>query len=619
MVQPPLHSTGDASASLIAWSLAHLKPYRARVVAVAVLSLVEIGLAALAPWPLKLVVDSVLGTHPLPRIVAGLAAPFAASSAALLVAIVVTGILLQIANELVRVGHTQLQVEMGQRVVYDLRARLLAHLQALPLRHHITARTADSVYRLDADAYCVNDLIIGGAFPLAMAGLNLMVMFAILLRVDLTLALLSLAVAPFLFISLRYYSRRMTDRAELVKERESSLVERAFEILSSIAAVKSFTRERHELDRFVRTGEETMEARLRLTWQESLFSVCVTVITLAGTALVLTVGGLHVLDGTLTVGSLLVVIAYLAAVYNPLSAIAHTTGSLQHAFVSVRRVREILALAPEPYDEPGALDASGIAGEITFDHVGFAYDDTRTVLQDVSFTAKPGEMVALVGLTGAGKTTIASLIPRFFEPTSGEVLIDGVEASRYSLRSLRERIALVPQEAVLFTGTIGENIRYGRPEATDEEMAEVARAAHVAPFVERLPHGYDTPVAEAGASLSGGERQRLGLARALLKRAPILILDEPTSALDSISEEAVFDALRTLREGRTTIVIAHRLSTIRDASRILVLHEGRLIAQGTHDELMASSDLYRRMCARLSVGRSLDEPESVDEMWKALT
>ena len=605
--------------SLYSWSLAHLKPYRARVAVVAVLSLVEIGLAALAPWPLKLVVDSVLGTHPLPRIVAGLAVPFAASSATLLVAIVVTGILLQVANELVRVGHTQLQVEMGQRVVYDLRARLLAHLQALPLTHHITARTADSVYRLDADAYCVNDLIIGGAFPLAMAGLNLMVMFAILLRVDLTLALLSLAVAPFLFISLRYYSRRMTDRAELVKERESSLVERAFEILSSIAAVKSFTRERHELHRFVRTGEETMQARLRLTWQESLFSVCVTVITLAGTALVLTVGGLHVLDGTLTVGSLLVVIAYLAAVYNPLSAIAHTTGSLQHAFVSVRRVREILALAPEPYDAPGALDASGIAGEIEFDHVGFAYDDTRTVLQDVSFTAKPGEMVALVGLTGAGKTTIASLIPRFFEPTSGKVLVDGIEASRYSLRSLRERIALVPQEAVLFTGTIGENIRYGRPDATDEEMAEVARAAHVASFVDRLPRGYDTPVAEAGASLSGGERQRLGLARALLKRAPILILDEPTSALDSISEEAVFDALRTLREGRTTIVIAHRLSTIRDASRILVLHEGRLIAQGTHDELMASSELYRRMCARLSIGRSLDEPESVDEMWKALT
>jgi ATP-binding cassette subfamily B protein len=600
------------------WSLAHLKPYKARVVTVSVLSLAEIGLAALAPWPLKLVVDSVLGSHPLPAMLGRLATPFAASSAALLIAIVIAGMLLQIATELARVAHTQLQVEMGQRVVYDLRAQLLKHLQALPLRHHIAARTADSVYRIDADAYCVNDLIIGGAFPLAIAALNLMVMFAILLRVDLTLALLSLAVAPFLFVSLRYYSGRMTDRAERVKERESSLVERAYEILSSIAAIKSFTREGRELERFVGTGEETMQARLHLTWQESLFSVCVTVITLAGTALVLAVGGLHVLDGTLTIGSLLVVTAYLAAVYQPLSSIAHTTGSLQQAYVSVRRVREILALAPEPADTAGSLDAASISGEVVFDHVGFAYDDARPILMDVSFTARPGETVALVGLTGAGKTTIVNLIPRFFEPTSGRVLIDGVAASRYSLRSLRNQIALVPQDVVLFSGTIGDNIRFGRPDATHDEMTEVARATLVAPFVERLPHGYDTPVDEAGASLSGGERQRLGLARALLKRAPILILDEPTSALDSISEEAVFDALRTLREGRTTIVIAHRLSTIRDASRILVLHEGKLVAQGTHNELMASSELYRRMCARLSVGHSLDEPESVDDVIKAL-
>jgi ABC-type multidrug transport system fused ATPase/permease subunit len=277
-------------------------------------------------------------------------------------------------------------------------------------------------------------------------------------------------------------------------------------------------------------------------------------------------------------------------------------------------VREILALAPEPLDTPGALDAAGVTGQVRFDRVSFAYDDGEPVLQDVSFVARPGEMVALVGLTGAGKTTLASLIPRFFEPTGGYVLVDDVDVSRYSLRSLREQIALVPQEPVLFTGTIADNIRYGRLEASDEEVEAAARAAHVHHFVQRLAKGYDTQVAEAGATLSGGERQRLGIARALLKDAPMLILDEPTSSLDSISEEAVFDALRRLREGRTTIVIAHRLSTIRDATRILVLHEGRLMAQGTHEELVASNDLYRRMCARLSVGRSLDEPESIDEL-----
>ena len=286
--------------------------------------------------------------------------------------------------------------------------------------------------------------------------------------------------------------------------------------------------------------------------------------------------------------------------------------------MSARRVQEMFALTPEALDVEDAIDASGIVGDVVFEDVNFAYDESRQILQGISFTANRGEMVALVGLTGAGKTTIASLIPRFFDPTGGRVLIDGVDVSKYRLRSLRERIALVPQEPVLFSGSIGDNIRYGRLEATDEEVVAAATAAHVDHFIARLPAGYDTPVAEAGATLSGGERQRLGIARALLKDAPILILEEPTSSLDAISEEAVFQALRKLREGRTTLVIAHRLSTIRDANRILVLHEGKLIAQGTHDELIESNELYRRMCARLSVGRSLDEPESVDEILKAV-
>jgi len=605
--------------TLLSWSLSFLRHHRGRVAAIGVLAVVEIALAALAPWPLKAVVDHVLGPHPLPEPLARLLGPVTAGNALVLLGVIVTaGLLLQIANEVVRMFHTQLQVDTGQRIVYDLREKLLAHLQALPLRHHITAKTADSVYRLDADAYCVHDLVIGGALPLATAALNLTVMFVILAQMDLSLALCSLAVAPFLYVSLRYHSRKLTQRAEHVKSLESSLIERAFEILSSIAAIKSFAREAHEQARFARSGAETMHARLRLTWQESMLSVVVTTITLGGTALVLTVGGMHVLDGRLTVGSLLVVMAYLAAVYNPLSSIAHTTGSLQEAIVSARRVREMLSLAPEPRDVPGAVEAAGIAGHVRFDAVSFAYDAGRQVLDGVSFTAAPGEVVALVGLTGAGKTTIASLIPRFYEPTAGRVLVDGVDVKAYSLQSLRERIALVPQEPVLFSGTIGDNIRYGRLDASAEDVERAARAAHVHHFVERLAAGYDTPVAEAGATLSGGERQRLGIARALLKNAPILILDEPTSALDAISEEAVFEALRHLRAGRTTIVIAHRLSTIRDANRILVLHDGRVIAQGTHDELLASTPLYRRMCARLAVGRSLDEPESVDELIQAL-
>ena len=601
--------------TLLSWTLSFLRPYRERTLVIAVLSVLEIGLAALAPWPLKLIVDTVLGGAPVPRpVLIALPTAVTTSAASLLVAIVIAGLLIQLGSEIVRMIHTQLQVKMGQQVVYGLRATLLTHLQALPLRHHVLTRTANSVYRLDADAHCVDDLIIGGLFPLTLAALNLSVMFGVLVYVDLTLALLSLAVAPFLYLCLRYYAGTMTDRAERVKALEASLIERTFEILSSIIAVKSFTRERHELARYSRDGDQTMQARLTLTWQESLFSVTVTAITLAGTALILVVGGLHVLDGSLTVGSLLVVIAYLAAVYNPISEIARTTGLLQQAVVSARRVRQILAITPEILDAPDAFDASGIAGHVRFDRIGFSYDGSRTVLDDITFDARPGELVALVGLTGAGKTTVASLIPRFFEPQRGRVLVDDVEVSRYSLTSLREQIALVPQTPVLFGGTIADNIRYGRLEASDAEVEASARAAHADGFIRRLPQGYQTPVAEAGATLSGGERQRLGIARALLKNAPILILDEPTSAVDAISEAAVFDALRRLRPDHTILVIAHRLSTIRDATRILLLHEGQLVAQGTHQELLAASALYRRMCARLSVGRFLDEPESVDEL-----
>ncbi len=600
--------------AVIGWTLSFLRPYRTRVLAISILSMAEIGLTALAPWPLKIVVDSVLGDHPLPERFAGLMASIGANRVALLVVVVVAGLLLQTANEVLRMIQTQLQVDTGQRIVYGLRARLLAHLQNLPLRHHILSRTADSVYRLDADAHCVDDLVIGGVFPLAAAVLNLGVMFVILVYLDPALGLLSLAVVPFLYLCLRYYSRTMTDRAERVKALESTVIDRAFEILSSVAAVKSFARERHELTRYSQSGDEAMRARLSLTWQESLFSVAITAVTLAGTTLVLIVGGLHVLDGRLTVGALLVVVAYLAAVYNPISAIAHTSGSLQQAIVSARRVGDIFALTPETLDAPDALDASAVSGHVRFESVSFSYGDDRRVLDEVSFEARPGEMIALVGVTGAGKTTIASLIPRFFEPTHGRVLVDEVDASHYSLRSLRERIALVPQQPVLFSGTIADNIRYGRLQASDEEVEAAARAAHIHDFITTLPNGYQTPVAEAGATLSGGERQRLGIARALVKNAPMLILDEPTSSLDALSEAGVFDALRRLRRGRTTIVIAHRLSTIRTATRILVLHEGRLMAQGTHDELLASNVLYRRMCARLSVGRSLEEPESIDEL-----
>ena len=593
--------------ALVHWTASFLRPYRARIVGITLLSVTEVALVAAAPWTLKIIVDHVLMRELLPEpLITLIPAVVYLGAVPLLCLFAAAGLLMQLGSEVARMLHTQLQVDMGQRVVHCLRSQLLAHLQALPMSHHVTHHTSESVYRLDADAYCVNDLVTGGVFPLAFAGLNLVVMFTILLIVDTTLALMALAVTPFLYLCLQYHTRTLVHRAEIVKAHESNLIERVYETLRSIAAIKSFTRERYEQDRFVRASSQTIDARLTLTWQESLFSGAVTIVTLVGTALILVVGGLHVLDGSLQIGTLLVVIAYIAAVYDPIASIAHTIGSLQQAVVSATRVRDILTLEAEVPQAPGAL-THRFAGHIRLEDVGFSYDGKRAVLNSVNFEAHPDEIIAIVGLTGAGKTTLANLIPRFFDATSGRVLIDDINVTQLGLRSLRQQVALVPQDPVLLTGTIAENIRFGQLNASDAELEQAASEAQIHSLITALAGGYKSEIGENGASLSGGERQRLGLARAFLKNAPILILDEPTSAVDTISEEAVFDSIRRSRKGRTTVVIAHRLSTIRDATRIVVLHKGCVTAVGTHDTLLASCDLYRRLWTRLARGRSLDE------------
>ena len=605
---------------LLPWTLSFLRPYRARVALLTVLLLAEIVLGALQPWPLKIVIDYVLtpDRRPIPEPFARwLMALGGGNLLVLLVIVVVAGVLLQVTNQLVSAYGTQVQVDAGQRMVYDLRYRLLEHLQALGLHHHVTTNTGDAVYRVDVDSYAIENLVMSGLFPLATSAATLAVMFGILLTLDVTVALLSLTVVPFLFLCLRYYTSTMVNREERVKEFESKLIERLYETFSAIRLVKSFAREPHETARYQKAGKRTMDARIALTWQQSLFSVVVTTITILGTALVLIVGGRHVMRGQMTLGDLTVVIAYLGAVYGPLSAIAHTTGQLQGALAGAKRVRAMFAIVPETVDVPGASDASRIVGDVRFEDVGFSYPDGTEVLHDIAFQARPGEMVALVGLTGAGKTTLVSLLPRFWDPTVGRVLVDGIDTRRYRVRELREKISIVLQDPVLFSGTIADNLRYGRLDATGQEIEEAARAAHAHDFITRLSKGYDTEIADAGGGLSGGERQRLSVARAVLKNAPILILDEPTSSLDAISEEIVFAALRRLRANRTTIVIAHRLSTVRDADRILVLDGGKIAAQGRHDELLKGCQLYRRMCARLSVGKSLDDPESVDELIEA--
>jgi ABC-type multidrug transport system fused ATPase/permease subunit len=613
----------NATDGLFRWMLQYMQPYRRQVALLSVLLVSEIVLGALQPWPLAIVIDYVLtpaalGGKTFPVSLQPLIAAVTRNSQfVLLIAVVVIGVALNLVNQFVSAYGTQVQVDTGQRMVYDLRGRLFAHLTALGLHHHITTSTADAVYRVDVDAYAIENLVMSGLFPLATSTIALAVMFGWLFYMNVTIALLSLTVVPFLYLCLRFYTKTLVNREERVKELEAKLLGRLYETFGAMKLVKSFAREPHELQRYATNGVTTMNARIAITWQQSLFSVVVSAITILGTALVVIVGGRFVMTGRLTIGQLTVVISYLAAVYGPLSAIAHTTGQLQGALAGTKRVRAMFALIPETVEAPDAIDAVDIKGEVRVEDVGFTYPNGTRVLHDISFSAKPGEVVALVGLTGAGKTTLVSLIPRFYDPTVGRVTVDGVDVRKYRVRSLREKIAIVLQDPVLFAGTIADNLRYGRLDATDEEIELAARAAHAHEFIARLPNGYQTEIAQAGGGLSGGERQRLSVARAILKNAPILILDEPTSSLDSISEEIVFAALRRLRAGRTTIVIAHRLSTVRDADRILVLDGGEIAAQGRHEELLKSSQLYRRMCARLSVGKSLDEPESVDELIEA--
>jgi len=603
---------------LLPWLLSFLRPHRIRLALLSVLLLFQVALGVLQPWPLAIVLDYVLADRALPSAVAEWVTWVTQGSRiTLLIVVVGVGVVLNLVKQFVTLHAVQLQVWTGQRLVYDLRYKLFQHLQSLALQHHVTTNTGDAVYRIDADAYSIDNLVMNGLFPLASSLAALVVMFGFMVKIDPSIALLSLTVVPFLYLSLRHYMRTLSGRIERVKDLESKLQERLYEVFAAMRLVKSFGREPFEGARYRTAGDAVMSARVDITWQESLFAAVISTITILGTALVVIVGGLHVLQGRMTIGQLLVVISYLGAVYAPLAAVAHTRGQLQSAVASARRVRAVFALAPEAVSSRDAIHTDSVRGEILFEGVGFCYPDGTEVLHDITFSAEPGEMVALVGLTGAGKTTIASLIPRFYDVNQGRVLIDGVDVRRYHIPSLRNNIAIVLQDPMLFQGTVAENLRYGRLDAKPEEIEMAARAAHAHEFISHLAKGYDTDLAEAGGGLSGGERQRLSVARALVKDAPILILDEPTSSLDAISEEAVFAALRKLRTGRTTIVIAHRLSTVRDADRILVLDGGRITAQGRHTELLESSVIYRRMCERLSVGKSLEEPESVDEMIEA--
>ncbi len=601
------------------WALSYLRPYRNRLYIFLFISVVEIISGLLLPWPMKFIVDHALGDEPASGLMAGAINFLGANRVAMLALGCASYLVFHYASEFISVAHTQMQQSIGQRLIFDLRQKLFAHLQSLSLRDHLKRGPGETIYHIENDSYCVESLTLGGVIPLVGSAATLGAMFIVLLGINWQVALLSLLVVPFLYWVNNHYSNRIVDRSERVKMMEAGVINLFYEVFTSIRVVKAFGREPHEQQRFKDQGSTTLDERIKLTLQESLYGAMINVVTTGGTALILFVGGYYVYLKRMTVGDLLVALTYLGSVFGPLVTISHTFGKTLASVASARRVLRTLQTDPELDDRPGAIEARDLRGRIELRDAHFSYDDGAPVLQGVSLDILPGQMIALVGLTGAGKTSLVSLIPRFYDVTAGRVIIDGRDVRDYKLRSLRDQVSIVLQEPVLFSGTIADNIRYGRLDATDEEVIEAARAAYANEFIMRKDDGYKTLIGgEEGIHLSGGERQRISIARAFLKNSPILIMDEPTSSLDARAEGSIFESLRELMSDRTTIVIAHRLSTVRDADRIFVLDDGHIIGEGRHDELLRRVPLYRELCARLAMG-NLPAATEDDDVLVAVT
>jgi ABC-type multidrug transport system fused ATPase/permease subunit len=584
-----------ATQSLYRWALSYLRPYKALVAAILSVSGLEVVLGVLKPWPLKYLVDNVLaGKRELPLL--GALSPERALFAGCAAYLV-----LQVLNELNAATHTQLQVGIGQRVVADLRQHMFAHLQSLSLRFHLRRGTGDTLYHIENDAYCVEGLTMSGFVPLLTAGATLLAMFFVLWQMNWQLAAMAVAVVPMLYLVNHLFMERLIEGSERLKEIEARGLSFVQEVFASIRVVKAFGREQHEQERFGDQVQRVVRARDKLTWQESLYVVSINTVTTLGTACVLYLGGTRVLAGHMSVGELLVAMSYVSSVFEPLSSMSRTLGKVQSALASARRVQRTFAKEPEVRDRPNAIDAPALRGEVSFDDVSFSYEANRPVLEHISFTAKPGETVAIVGLTGAGKTTLVSLITRFYDPSAGVVRVDGRPLTDYTVRSLRKQVAIVLQDPVLMSGTVAENIRYGRLDASEADVQAAARAAYAHDFIMRLPRAYATQLGDEGTQLSGGERQRVAIARALLRNAPLLILDEPTSALDARAEAHIFAALEQLMQNRTTFVIAHRLSSVRHAHKIVVLDGGHIVGAGDHEQNLRNVPLYRELCERLAV------------------
>jgi ATP-binding cassette subfamily B protein len=579
-----------------------LRPYWLHIAGLFLISLAAIPLKLLAPVPLKIAVDNVIGNQPLPDVIDRVLPTVVTNSrpavlgfaAALLIGVAVMAQVLELCTSWFR-------TYTAERIVLGFRTKLFRQAHRLSLSYHDLRGTADATYRVQYDAPSLQYIATEGVIPLVTGVFTLAGMIYVTARISLELAFVALAVSPILFFVSQAYRQRLRRDWTQVKQFETSALSVVQETLGALRVVKAFGQEGREEDRFVRRSTESMQARVHVALVERRYGLFVALTTAVGTALVLFIGVGQVLSGALTLGALLLVTGYVSQLYEPLKTISRRTGALQSHLASVERA---FALLEEPHDveeRPGARTLRRAKGAIAFQHVSFAYERDRLVLQGLSFSVRPGHRVGVVGATGAGKTTIVNLLARFYDPTEGGILLDGVDLRDYKVADLRNQLSIVLQEPVLFSTSIGENIAYARPEATREDVIAASKAALIHEFVAGLPEGYDTVVGERGLRLSGGERQRVSLARAFLKDAPILILDEPTSAIDVGTESAIVETLEHLLKGRTTFVITHRQTLLTACDVVLRIQDGTIVPP-TVPAGRTSSELLTGACATQGAG-----------------
>jgi ATP-binding cassette, subfamily B, bacterial len=568
--------------------LQYYRPFLGQTILGLLLSLCGIALSLLKPWPFKYIVDDILPKNP--------HAWFGTSPDLVpLLCLALVGI--QLLWGLTNLGSNYIFVKAGLQALLKLRTDLYAYLQSLSLKYHDARRSSDSSFRVAYDSQSIQTIYNKGFTNIFGSVITLVGAFLVMVRIDWQLTLLSLAVVPAIVAAIYFFANRIRRDSTSIQEQESALLAQAQEGLSAVRMVHAFGREEWEVRQFHLTAQQSLHANLRLTLTNVNSALVISTLMVLGTAAMYYLGTLHVLAGTLTLGSLLVFSAYLLMLYQPLESLTYTAWAMEGATAGARRCFEVLDREDDVVDAPGAREITKTAGAVGFQNVSFGYAPGQPVLRDIDLSIAPNQIVALVGGTGAGKSTLLSLVPRFYDPDQGRVTLDDCDLRQITKKSLRDKIGIVLQDTLLFSTTIRENIAYGRPGATDAEIREAAHRAQADEFISRLPAGYDSPVGERGGHLSVGQRQRIGIARAFLKNAPILLLDEPTSALDPTTEAAIMETIKDLMHGRTTLIVTHRLATIHGVDRIVVLEHGRIAEQGSGVDLLTKRGVYAKLYA----------------------